>query len=96
VAPFGCDSCPCSSLYPCYTFLITVYFNAVFVLRLLLTKRNCAIFPCLAGSALVSLAVDLRGNLASGWVEGAAVLVAVLLVGVVTAANNFSVQVLFL
>jgi len=44
----------------------------------------------------VSLAVDLRGNLASGWVEGAAVLVAVLLVGVVTAANNFSVQVLFL
>ena len=41
----------------------------------------------------MSLAVGLRDNLASGWVEGAAVLVAVLLVGVVTAANNFSVQV---
>jgi hypothetical protein len=48
-----------------------------------------------AGSALVSLAVGVWGKPASGWVEGAAILVAVLLVGTVTAANNFAAQVNF-
>jgi len=41
-------------------------------------------------SALVSLGVGLSEDPRSGWIEGAAILFAVLLVAIVTATNNYS------
>ena len=40
-------------------------------------------------SAVVSLAVGLYENLSSGWIEGTAIIAAVLIVAVVTACNNY-------
>jgi P-type Ca2+ transporter type 2C len=44
-------------------------------------------------SAVVSLAVGLYESLSTGWIEGSAILVAVLIVAVVTATNNFMKEV---
>jgi magnesium-transporting ATPase (P-type) len=41
-------------------------------------------------SAIVSLAVGFYGDPAKGWIEGAAILAAVLIVAVVTATNDYS------
>jgi P-type Ca2+ transporter type 2C len=47
-------------------------------------------------SAVVSLAVGLYESLSTGWIEGSAILVAVLIVAVVTATNNYMKEVLTL
>jgi hypothetical protein len=44
-------------------------------------------------SAVVSLAVGLYESLSTGWIEGSAILVAVLIVAVVTATNNYMKEV---
>ena len=44
-------------------------------------------------SAIVSLAVGLYESLATGWIEGSAILAAVVIVAVVTATNDFMKEV---
>lgn len=46
-------------------------------------------------SAVVSLAVGLYESLSTGWIEGSAILLAVLIVAVVTATNNYMKEVPF-
>mmetsp|Transcript_5216 Transcript_5216/g.8033 ORF Transcript_5216/g.8033 Transcript_5216/m.8033 type:complete len:1046 (-) Transcript_5216:76-3213(-) len=46
-------------------------------------------------SAVVSLAVGLYESLATGWIEGSAILAAVIIVAVVTATNNYMKEIQF-
>ena len=49
----------------------------------------------LIASAIVSLAVGLYDDPKNGWIEGGAILLAVLLVAVVTATNNYNKEAQF-
>ena len=58
-------------------------------LQMFLTSFEDTTLIVLIVAAVVSLAVGLYEDLSSGWIEGAAILFAVLLVAIVTATNDY-------